>query len=107
MENSGDAFEEWIQKEKRIVEELLAYSKKAWDAILVSYCIKHGNEDDGDVTSVGYGCAWGMGAGSGNAGYRKGVEIEKFMSIMTSDGEKLDVLTYDGEELDIKNIENE
>ena len=62
---------------------------------MTSYCIEHDGNDE--VSSVGYGCSWGTGAGIGNAGYRKGVEIENYMN----------VLTYEGEELDIKNIENE
>ena len=44
----------------------------------------------------GYGCSLGRGAGYGNAGYMKGVEIELHT----------DILSY-GQEIDIKHIHKE
>ena len=60
----------------------------------MSYCLKHGL--DGDL-KVGYGCSWGVGAGSGNGGFKKGVEIEANM----------DVLTIGQDPIDIKHIHDE
>ena len=73
----------------------MAESREAFHAIKASYCLKHGTEND--VTSVGYGCSWGTGAGVGNAGYKKGIEIEAHM----------ESLTYGQDPIDIKHVYDE
>ena len=85
----------WEDKENAAFAKFMAESREAWEWILVSYCLRHGEE--GDVTSAGYGCSWGTGAGAGNAGFKKGVAIEAHM----------DSLTYGQDPIDIKHIHDE
>lgn len=79
----------WEAGENQIVADRIADSKEAWEWIKVSYCLKHGQE--GDVTSVGYGCSWGAGAGAGNAGYKKGVAIEEHIGTLTIGQDPIDI----------------
>jgi hypothetical protein len=88
-----DRFGAWAKDERAAIAQFVSDCQEAWEWILVSYCIKHG--DDG-VTSAGHGCSWGSGAGAGNAGFMKGIAIE----------EHDDILSY-GQDLDIKHIHNE
>ena len=87
-------WEAWEDAEEAAFDKFLADCKDAWKWIKISYCLKHGDEDD--VTHAGYGCSWGEGAGSGNAGYKKGIEIEEHMELLSM-----------GQELDIKHIRDE
>jgi hypothetical protein len=85
----------WEAKENAEFAAFMAASRRAWMAIQVSYCLKHGQA--GDVTQVGHGCSWGTGAGAGNAGYKKGVAIEEHM----------ESLTYGQDPIDIKHVYDE
>ena len=85
----------WEEKENSEFAAFMAASREAWMAIQVSYCLKHG--EAGDVTSAGYGCSWGTGAGAGNAGFKKGVAIEEHM----------ESLTYGQDPIDIKHVYDE
>ena len=86
-------FEQWAEDERAAVAQFVSDCQEAWEWILVSYCLRHG---DGEVYGAGHGCSWGSGAGAGNAGFLKGVAIE----------EHDDVLSY-GQDIDIKHIHNE
>ena len=90
-----EAYAAWEAKENAEFAAFMAASREAWEWILVSYCLKHG--EAGDVTSAGYGCSWGTGAGAGNAGYKKGIAIENHM----------ESLTYGQDPIDIKHIHDE
>ena len=90
-----ELYTEWEANENRIVDDYLAASRDAWEWIKTSYCLKHGQA--GDVTLIGHGCSWGEGAGSGNAGWKKGIPIEKHM----------DALTYGQDPIDIKHVYDE
>ena len=85
----------WEEEENTSFANFMSASREAFEWIKVSYCIKHG--ESGDVTNIGYGCSWGTGAGAGNAGYKKGIEIENHM----------ESLTYGQNPLDIKHIHDE
>ena len=86
-------FDAWAADERAAIEQWVEDCQEAWEWILVSYCLRHG---DGEVYGAGHGCSWGTGAGAGNAGFLKGVAIE----------EHDDILSY-GQDLDIKHIHNE
>ena len=90
-----DAYTAWEAKENAEFAAFMAASRDAWEWILVSYCLRHG--ETGDVTHVGYGCSWGEGAGTGNAGFKKGIAIENHM----------ESLTYGQDPIDIKHIHDE
>lgn len=60
----------------------------------MSYCLKHGKDDD--IIKAGHGCSWGQGSGYGNGGFKKGVAIEEH-----------DFILQYGQELDIKHIHHE
>ena len=85
----------WEEKENSEFAAFMAASREAWMAIQVSYCLKHGQA--GDITQVGHGCSWGVGAGAGNAGFKKGVAIEEHM----------ESLTYGQDPIDIKHVYDE
>ena len=88
-------YADWEAFENADFARFMAESREAFHWIKASYCLKHGTEND--VTSVGYGCSWGTGAGVGNAGYKKGIEIEAHM----------ESLTYGQDPIDIKHIHDE
>ena len=90
-----DAYAAWEAKENSEFAAFMAASREAWEWILVSYCLRHG--EAGDVTHVGYGCSWGAGAGAGNAGFKKGIAIENHM----------ESLAYGQDPIDIKHIHDE
>ena len=88
IEKQNAAYDDFESGEDATVADFLAQARAAWDDILVSYCLKHGL--DGDL-KVGYGCSWGQGAGAGNAGYKKGVEIEANMEVLTKGQDPIDI----------------
>ena len=90
-----ELYTKWETNENKIVDDFLAASRDAWDWIKASYCLKHGQA--GDITLIGHGCSWGEGAGSGNAGWKKGIPIENH----------IDALTYGQEPIDIKHVYDE
>ena len=87
-------FAEWEAGEEAAFNQFMEDCKDAWKWIKISYCLKHG--DDDDVTHAGYGCNWGNGAGDGNAGFKKGIAVEEHMDVLSM-----------GQELDIKHIRDE
>jgi hypothetical protein len=87
-------FAAWAADERAAVAQFVSDCQDAWYTIQASYCIKHAA--DGGIAHTGYGCSWGQGAGIGNAGFLKGVEVEAHD----------DILSY-GQDLDIKHIHNE
>lgn len=87
-------FAEWEAGEEAAFNQFMEDCKDAWKWIKISYCLKHG--DDDDVTHAGYGCNWAYGAGDGNAGFKKGIAVEEHMDVLSM-----------GQELDIKHIRDE
>ena len=87
-------FAEWEAGEEEAFNQFMDDCKDAWKWIKISYCLKHG--DDDDVTHAGYGCNWAYGAGDGNAGFKKGIAVEEHMDVLSM-----------GQELDIKHIRDE
>ena len=87
-------FAEWEAGEEEAFNQFMEDCKDAWKWIKISYCLKHG--DDDDVTHAGYGCNWAYGAGDGNAGFKKGIAVEEHMDVLSM-----------GQELDIKHIRDE
>ena len=84
-----DAYTAWEAKENAEFAAFMAASREAWEWIMVSYCLRHG--EAGDVTHVGYGCSWGAGAGTGNAGFKKGIAIENHMESLTYGQDPIDI----------------
>ena len=95
IEQQNAGYDDFESGEDATVADFLAQARAAWDDILVSYCLKHGL--DGDL-KVGYGCSWGQGAGAGNAGYKKGVEIEANMDVLTKGQDPIDIKHIHDEE---------
>ena len=89
-----DRFAAWAENERAELAAFVEACKEAWEWIKVSYCLKHGKEDD--IVGAGHGCSWGQGSGYGNGGFKKGVAIENHDAI----------LSY-GQEIDIKHIHHE
>ena len=83
------AYAAWEAKENAEFAAFMAASRDAWEWIMVSYCLRHG--EAGDVTHVGYGCSWGAGAGTGNAGFKKGIAIENHMESLTYGQDPIDI----------------
>ena len=100
--NTG--FDNFEAAEQQTLSQFVDDCKEAWDWILVSYCLKHGEQ--GDVTQVGYGCSWGTGAGAGNAGFKKGVAVEEHMDVLALGQDPLDIKNIDDEEWLIESAKN-
>ena len=72
-------FEEWAADETAALEDFVADCDEAWEWILVSYCLSHG---DSGVPTAGHGCSWGQGSGYGNGGFQKGVAVEDHQGVL-------------------------
>jgi hypothetical protein len=91
-------FNEFAEAETAALTEFVAECDRAWHLILASYCLDHGAHEvlgDEPDHEGEFGCSFFNGAGIGNAGYEKGVPVERYE----------DVLTF-RQDLDIKHINN-